>query len=111
MLAGNSGRNLAFGPVFPDGSLGGRDWVISGHRDTHFAVLEAVDTGDRVVVEDSFGDVHEYVVQAAAVVHGSDTASLSRAGPGSLVLVTCWPVDGIGGVGEERYLVWATKRY
>jgi sortase A len=110
VLAGASGATMAFAPGHLDGSdAPGGDGVcvLSGHRDTHFAVLEAVEPGDRVLVEDSFGDVHEYVVQAAAVVHENDTASLGRAGPGSLVLVTCWPFGGIGGVGEERFVVWA----
>ena len=39
VLKGNSGRNLAFGPVFLDGTSNGRDMVISGHRDTHFRFL------------------------------------------------------------------------
>ena len=31
VLEGNSGRNLAFGPVLLDGSVQGHDLVISGH--------------------------------------------------------------------------------
>lgn len=53
VLAGESGRVLAFGPGHRPGSaLPGQagNSVVSGHRDTHFAVLEQVTVGDLVQV-------------------------------------------------------------
>jgi sortase A len=112
VLAGASGATMAFAPGHLDGSArpgGDGVCVIAGHRDTHFAVLEDLEPGDRVMIEDPAGTTHTYIVESSAVVHETETDTLHRAGPGSLVLVTCWPFDGVGGAGEERYLVWATQ--
>jgi sortase A len=52
VLAGQSGRNLAFGPVLLDGTRPGGDAIISGHRDTHFRFLEDLLPGDRLELRD-----------------------------------------------------------
>src|SRR5690606_16202318 len=54
VLAGDSGRVLAFGPGHRTGTtLPGEagNSVISGHRDTHFRILERVVGGERIEVE------------------------------------------------------------
>lgn len=110
VLAGASGATLAFAPGHLDGTArpgGDGVCVIAGHRDTHFAVLEDLEAGERVVLEDPAGTSHHYVVLSAGVVHESETAALGRAGPGSLALVTCWPFGGLRAGGDERYVVWA----
>lgn len=51
VLAGATGRTLAFGPGHMSStSLPGEQGnaVITGHRDTHFAVLEGVNVGDMI---------------------------------------------------------------
>jgi sortase A len=51
ILAGASGRNLAFGPahMLQTASLGSPgNAAIAGHRDTHFAVLKNAKMGDLV---------------------------------------------------------------
>ena len=55
VLAGASGRNLAFGPAHVDGTASpGQpgNCVISAHRDTHFTVLQNVRPGDTIRLED-----------------------------------------------------------
>ncbi|HSN53136.1 MAG TPA: class GN sortase [Candidatus Sulfomarinibacteraceae bacterium] len=111
VLAGASGATMAFAPGHLDGSAppgGDGVSVIAGHRDTHFAVLERLLPGERVLVETPAGRTHEYVVRSSGVVHEGDAEALGRAGPGSLVLVTCWPFRGVSPGGDQRYLVWAT---
>jgi len=57
VLAGASGRNLAFGPALMDGSapLGAPGVsVIAGHRDTHFSALGKLSIGDRFTLADVF---------------------------------------------------------
>ncbi|HSL17386.1 MAG TPA: class GN sortase [Methylomirabilota bacterium] len=111
VLAGASGATMAFAPGHLDGSAppgGDGVSVIAGHRDTHFAVLERLVPGERVLVETPAGRTHEYVVRSSGVVHEGDAEALGRAGPGSLVLVTCWPFRGVSPAGDQRYLVWAT---
>jgi sortase A len=109
VLAGASGRNLAFAPAHLDGSadpgkLG--TCVIAGHRDTHFSNLDHLATGQTVVIEDRSGRNHSYRVVAAAVVDETDTWVMTESDVPTLVLITCWPLDGLSG-GSERYVVWA----
>ena len=54
VLAGASGRNLAFGPALvlssaPAGAQG--NTVIAGHRDTHFAMLNGISVGRRLALQ------------------------------------------------------------
>jgi len=110
VLAGANGRNLAFAPGHLDGSAppgGDGACVIAGHRDTHFAVLENLAPGDRVVLEDVEGTLHSYRVTAAAVVDEHDTQAIPNGGRQTLVLVTCWPFDSPVAGGPLRYVVWA----
>src|SRR5690606_24420042 len=54
VLAGDSGRTLAFGPGWAEASTApgaAGTVVLSAHRDTHFAVLRAVRPGDPVLLE------------------------------------------------------------
>src|SRR5438270_10172750 len=54
VLAGASGRTLAWGPGHLDGSAAigvAGNAVLSAHRDTHFRFLARVAIGDRLVVE------------------------------------------------------------
>ncbi len=110
VLAGASGRNLAFAPSHLDGSAapgGSGTCVIAGHRDTHFAKLDRLEKGQRVTLHDAEGRRSAYRVEAAAVVDESDTWVLTtNAGP-TLVLLTCWPLDSPSPGGALRYVVWA----
>lgn len=108
VLAGDSGRTLAFGPGHTTTSaLPGESGttVISGHRDTHFRFLRELEVGDRLLLETPTGDYryrvdHHQVVdhrQAAIADHGE-----------RLVLVTCYPFDALLPGGPLRYVVEAT---
>lgn len=108
VLAGDSGRTLAFGPGWAQasaepGSHGGTV-VISGHRDTHFAWLRHLRDGDRVRLETAQGP-RDFMVSHTQVVdsrvHRLDTAGHD----GQLVLVTCWPFDATAARGPMRYVV------
>jgi sortase A len=107
VLAGASGRNLAFAPALMDGSVlpGERGVsVIAGHRDTHFRSLAALAIGDRFALERPDGAVYTYEVTALDVID-SEHAMLRLDAEESLVaLVTCWPFDSIRR-GPLRYIV------
>jgi sortase A len=110
VLAGASGRTLAFAPGHLDGTAppgAPGTCVIAGHRDTHFAVLEDLVEGDPVRLEDPSGTVHTYRVTATAVVDESETAVLAASALPTLVLITCWPFDAVNPGGPLRYVVWA----
>lgn len=108
VLAGGSGRTLAFGPGLLDGSAppgGAGMTVILGHRDTHFRFLRDLLPGDVLSVTDRFGDRHRYRVRERRVVH-MDTGRLAMDVPG-LALVTCYPFDAVVPGGPLRYVVLA----
>lgn len=110
ILAGASGRTLAFGPGHMDGTAGPGEAgvsVISGHRDTHFRFLQNLRPGDSLVLTDARGRPHRYRISDTQVVD-SETAGIRVGGDTPwLALVTCYPFDAIRPGGPLRYLVLA----
>ena len=112
VLAGASGRTLAFGPGhLDDSSAPGSDGtcIVSGHRDTHFAFLEQIEHGDVVEIETASRKLVRYTVDATEIIdlaneHGAITVSGS--GP-RLVLLTCYPFHALRPGGTLRYMVHA----
>ncbi len=110
VLAGASGQSLAFGPahVSSSGRPGDADNVVmAGHRDTHFAALEALAVGEVIVVESTRGTTR-YRVDATAIVHESRVDLVARTGRSELTLITCYPFDAIVPGGPLRYVVFAS---
>ena len=106
VLAGQSGRNLAFGPVLLDGTRPGSDAVISGHRDTHFRFLGELRPGDRLELADREG-VRRYLVRGMEVVDSRRMELLLEPGLDRLSLVTCYPFDRAAAGGPLRFVVTA----
>ena len=106
VLEGNSGRNLAFGPVFLDGTSNGRDIVISGHRDTHFRFLAALQAGDRIQVS-TRNSSQWFAVQEMEVVDSRRQELVIEPGVSRISLVTCFPFDSLRPGGPLRYVVTA----
>ena len=114
VLAGGSGRTLAFGPghlgasALP-GEIGNS--IIAGHRDTHFAFLRDLAVGELVGVETTRGQGHLYEVVSVDIVD-SRTGSLALDTQQSLLsLVTCYPFDALEAGGPLRYVVTAQMLY
>jgi len=110
VLAGDSGRVLAFGPGWaPASAAPGRPGttVVSGHRDTHFAWLRHLRPGDRIGVDDG-KTRRDYLVHASRVVDSRSTGiGLDHVTGDRLLLVTCWPFDAVSAGGPLRYVVEA----
>jgi len=110
VLAGASGRTLAFGPGHMDGTpQPGAPGVsvISGHRDTHFGFLKALKVGDALQVTTTDRKAVAYRVTDIRVVD-SGTARIETDGDTPrLALVTCYPFDAIETGGPLRYVVMA----
>jgi sortase A len=110
VLAGDSGNALAFSPGHvgasaPLGSAGRA--VVGGHRDTHFAFLEDLSPGDRLILELPGGRLRRYRVDALSVVDTSRQRLENTADADELLLVTCYPFDAIDSSGPLRYVVVA----
>jgi sortase A len=106
VLEGNSSRNLAFGPVFSDGTAQASDMVINGHRDTHFEFLQQLKPGDLLSVQRSSGEM-QYEVTQTDVVDSRERELLIDPGVDRLSLVTCYPFDKASAGGPLRYVVTA----
>ncbi len=110
VLAGASGRTLAFGPGHLDGSSSPGDpgnAVITAHRDTHFRFLQQVVIGDDVVVERLDGGRRHFRIKATYVAdHRALSLPRDTALP-TLTLVTCYPFDALNPGGPLRYVVVA----
>lgn len=111
VLAGASGRNLAFGPaqMLSSANINTRgNTVIAGHRDTHFSRLEAIKLGQLIRLQNAAGKTLVYKVTKAEVVHESDMSVTEDSGESVLTLVTCYPFGAQFAGGEQRFVVQAT---
>jgi sortase A len=112
VLAGASGRTLAFGPGHIDGTAapgGDGNIVLSGHRDTHFQFLRALDIGSPLVLQAADGVSHSHRVTSMTIVDRGDTRVLLPSEQAQLTLVTCYPFDALVPGGPLRYVVFAQR--
>ena len=111
VLAGASGESLAWAPGHLDGTAEPGDFgnsAISGHRDTHFSVLQDLSPADEIIVERRDGRKLRYIVREMKVVDYRDTSVLSSDTQlPTLTLITCYPFDAVVPGGPERYVVRA----
>ncbi|WP_165734566.1 class GN sortase [Pseudoalteromonas sp. C8] len=112
VLAGASGRNLAFAPsqFLPAGELGGKEFgnekgaLIAGHNDTHFAFLQNAKVGEAFTLQLQSGVIQNYKVTGIEVIHQSQHDFLQTPG---LYLLTCYPFDSLASGTDLRLLVSA----
>lgn len=108
VLAGASGRGLAFAPGLLDGSaLPGEPGVavIAAHRDTHFRALARLALGDRFEIERADGARFAYVVASIDVLDTRTHSLRLDASESIVALVTCYPFDALVPGGTLRYVV------
>lgn len=110
VLAGASGRSLAFGPGHLDGSAQPGEpgnAVLTAHRDTHFRFLRNVGAGDNIVVERSDRSLRQFRVREAYVADHRALRLPRDTDVPTLTLVTCFPFDTLDPGGPLRYIVVA----
>lgn len=113
VLAGGSGRTLAFGPGHLSASAlpGERgNTVIAGHRDTHFRFLKDLAVGERLWIEVASGQGFSYEIVDIDVVDSRRSSLVLDSDEPMLTLVTCYPFDASTPGGPMRYLVTARRR-
>jgi sortase A len=111
VLAGVSGRTLAFGPGHVGGSaLPGAPGtaIVTAHRDTHFRFLGRVKPGDEIIVEVPGRPRSRLWVKGMSVVDSRTAVIRTEPQSASLVLMTCYPFEGILPGGPLRYTVTAS---
>jgi len=110
VLAGSSGRTLAFGPghmstsVLP-GEVGNS--VIAGHRDTHFRFLQHLKMGESLLFEMPDGRRHLFRVTSMDVVDSRRGSIILDTDSAMLSLITCYPFSSEMVGGPMRYVVSA----
>jgi sortase A len=110
VLAGGSGRTMAFAPGHVYGTpLPGRPGLslIGGHRDTHFRALEDLEVGAAISAQDATGTIHRYRVTDTRIVDSRTVRIAPHGTRSALALVTCWPFDSVVPGGPMRYVVVA----
>lgn len=107
VLAGDSGRTLAFGPGHTPGSaMPGEagSMVISGHRDTHFRFLQQLQQGEEIHLQTASGQ-YRYRVRETRLLDARRHRLVSDPDSRRLHLVTCFPFDSVVSGGPLRYVV------
>jgi sortase A len=112
VLEGAYGRTLAFGPghVESTGPLEGSDnFILTGHRDTHFQFLEQLRAGETILLQARTGTWHRFTVRDLQIVD-SRTASIRTDEDGRhLTLITCYPFQTLTPHTPFRYVVTADR--
>lgn len=110
VLADSGGQGLAFGPTHVAGSAApgtAGTTVISAHRDTHFRDLDAVKPGAAITLQTPDGRTVAYHVTGSRVLATPQLAILRDGRARRLVLITCWPLDGVIPGRPERFALYA----
>lgn len=114
ILAGGSGRTLAFAPGHLSASaMPGEtgNAVIAGHRDTHFRFLRNVEKGELLNIESVDGRKHVYKVLGAEIVDSRKGGLVLDTDAAMLTLVTCYPFEARTAGGPLRYIVTAKRLF
>lgn len=108
VLAGSSGRNLAFGPTLVNGTPVDEtdDRIVSGHRDTHFRFLKDLKKGDLLRLVTPAGS-RDYQVNWLEAVDIRQQQLVIDNGIKRLTLLTCYPFDAPTSGGPMRWVVTA----
>jgi sortase A len=113
VLDGSSGTALAFAPGWHNRTARPGDpgtTVISAHRDTHFRLLQNLDRGDEIRLQDSSGKWHEYTVSDYFVTDRPEMGIAADSDLNTLVLVTCYPFDALAAGGQQRFVMIASEK-
>ncbi len=110
VLADSGGTSLAFGPGFVPGSARpgrGGHTVLAGHRDSHFAFLEALKPGEELRLQSADGHWTTYRITRREVIDLREGSFAFDPAREALTLVTCWPFGAVDPRTPYRFLVKA----
>ena len=112
ILAGDTGRTLAFAPGHrfgtpTPGAVGNS--IVSAHRDTHFKFIKELNIGDEIVIENQLGVTKRFIVNSTDIIDSRTTELAIDYDQAVLTLVTCYPFESITVGGPLRYVVFATE--
>lgn len=110
VLADASGRSLAFGPGYVNGTaaIGEGNTVLAGHRDTHFAFLRDLHRGDEFAIQTADGRKRRFQLSETHVIDSRhERLQFDEHADATITLLTCYPFDAITPGGPLRYVAVA----
>ncbi|GFE84952.1 hypothetical protein GCM10011487_69520 [Steroidobacter agaridevorans] len=110
VLADASGRSLAFGPGYVNGTaaIGDGNTVLAGHRDTHFAFLRDLQPGDEFAIQTADGRERLFRLNETHVIDSRhQRLQFDENVDATITLLTCYPFDAITPGGPLRYVAVA----
>jgi len=112
VLAGDTGNVLAFGPGLSSSTINTEQsstWMISAHRDTHFAFLKDIEVGDMFTTTTKDNKIQKFQVSIIEIIDSNNQEIDINDDQLELKLVTCYPLDAIIAGGPLRLVVTAEK--
>lgn len=110
VLEGVSGEAMAFGPGRISGSsntAASGTYAVGGHRDSHLAFLEHIETNDVLNLHTIDGKSSSYHVVDHFVANKDDDTLAVSPDLHALILITCYPFSALQTGGPLRYVVVA----
>lgn len=110
VLADASGRSLAFGPGYVNGTaaIGEGNTVLAGHRDTHFAFLRDLQPGDELAIQTADGRQWHFQLNETHVIDSRhERLQFDENVGATITLLTCYPFGAIIPGGPLRYVAVA----
>ena len=110
ILAGMTGRTMAFGPGWLQDSAKPNkhgNTVISAHNDSHFSILENVNIGDTFILEDQSSGKEQYQITTMGIVNEHDNTAYEYSEQKMLTLITCYPFTLNPGNKSKRLVITA----
>jgi len=102
ILSQSNMRNLAFGPTL---QVYGKHQVMFGHRDTHFNFLKNLTLKDEILVTPVGQNITRWQVMDLRIMDADDLYVPDQSQDRLILLVTCYPFDGITENSDLRYVV------
>jgi len=110
VLSNASGEALAFGPGLVAGNpsnLSDQAIAIGGHRDTHLSILETVEPGTRIWLQNIQGQSQQYQINHHQIIDSRTQSVALNQSQAGLVLITCYPFDAATVGGPLRLVLTA----
>ena len=109
VMEGGQGATLAFAPGrLPESQPANEGSVIiAGHRDTHFASLQKLRSGDLIDWQDTSGRWHHYRMSRHFVVDMREESLTLSTQTQQLLLITCYPFDELSPNTPLRFVIAA----
>ena len=110
VLSNASGEALAFGPGLVAGNpdkLSDQAIAIGGHRDTHLSILEAVEPGTRIWLQNIQGQSQQYQINQHQIIDSRTQSVALNPTQAGLVLITCYPFNAATVGGPLRLVLTA----